>query len=157
MKVLCDTVWNVDYDANEYRVIYKYKTVCNGNKEPSTGLWVIILNPTINSKLSMDHVQLKPKTEVASNAYTIPSKHSLINYVHRYLFFPPFQKYTPQIRSQQSISNLARSNICGSQKISPQRSISNGKMPHETATARYTIHQSKFQGWFRPNQVQAIY
>ena len=57
IKVLCDAGCNVEYDSKECRVIYKDKTVCNGTRETSTVLWVLTLNPTMNTKLSTDHVQ----------------------------------------------------------------------------------------------------
>ena len=73
IKVLRDAGCNIEHDSNECRVIYKDTTVWNGNREPYTGVWVIPLNPTIDTKISMDHIQSKPTTEVVSNAYSITS------------------------------------------------------------------------------------
>ena len=57
IKVLCNTGCNVEYDTNKCIVIYKDKKVWNDNREPSIGLWVLKLNPTLNFKVSMNHVQ----------------------------------------------------------------------------------------------------
>ena len=88
IKVLCNTGYNVEYDTNKCRVIYKDKTVWNDNRETYTELWVLPLNPTPNFKISMDHVQSNPMKEVATNAYTITSKRFLIKYLHQCLFCP---------------------------------------------------------------------
>ena len=101
IKVLCGAGCNVEYDTNECRVIYKDKKIWNGNIEPSKGLWVLPLNPTLEFKLSMNHMQYIPTKEVASNAHTIKSKRSLINYLHQCLFWPPKKTLLKSIANNQ--------------------------------------------------------
>ena len=45
MAVLCDAGCNVTYDDDECGVYFKGRGVWSGNREPSTKLWVIPLEP----------------------------------------------------------------------------------------------------------------
>ena len=46
INMLCDAGWKVEYDTSDCRVIFKHGVVWKGRLEPTTGLWVLPLDPT---------------------------------------------------------------------------------------------------------------
>ena len=82
IKMLCDSGWKVEYDASKCRVIFKHIIVWKGRQEPTTGLWVLPLDPKHAYPRSEPQTNavyatlIKP--EIKHNAYTITSKRDLI-------------------------------------------------------------------------------
>ena len=91
IKTLCDAGCKVNYDANERRVNYKDTIVWRGQREPTTGVWVLQLDPNNNfmPEKPQNNPKAEEKAETANNAYTITSKGALIQYLHQCLFCLP--------------------------------------------------------------------
>ena len=96
IKSLCDAGCKVAYDEDEVRVYFKCKLVWTGNREPTTGLWVLPLNAPHAKRLasarscsSMMLMSTTKKIETSFNAYKMTSKQALIKYLHQCLFSPP--------------------------------------------------------------------
>ena len=91
-KVLTYAGCKVVYDKDECRVYYNENIVWDGGKEPTTGLWVLPINPIkqkIQPRRHIDNITMlhdSTKNHMAANAYTLTSKESLINYLHQCLF-----------------------------------------------------------------------
>ena len=94
IKVLTDAGCKVVYDKDECRVYYNENIVWDGGKEPTTGLWVLPINPIkqkIQPRRHIDNITMlhdSTKNHMAANAYTLTSKESLIKYLHQCLFSP---------------------------------------------------------------------
>jgi hypothetical protein len=84
MKILCDTGCKVIYDENTCSVYFNHKMMWIGQREPSTGLWVLPLDPTNAPEDPANHHPTDTATNhVANNAYTsMTSKDALIKYLH---------------------------------------------------------------------------
>jgi hypothetical protein len=102
IKILCDAGCRVIYDDNACRVYYNEKIVWIGHREPSTGLWVLPLNPT-QQATRLPHLRAKgcDTTHATNNAYTMTSKESLIKYLHQCLFSPPKRTLIKAINNKQ--------------------------------------------------------
>ena len=88
--MLCDSGCNVEYDTSKCRAIFKHRIQWKGTLDPTTGLWVLPLDPKhaypeANFQVKSAYEKLI-KTEIANNAYTITSNRDLIHYLHQCLF-----------------------------------------------------------------------
>ena len=93
------------YDDDECRVYFKGKIVWSGNREPSTKLWVLPLEPgkarEVKNRLEKQDHQANLAMHQANNAYTMSCKESLIKYLHQCLFCPPKTTLIAAIKNNQ--------------------------------------------------------
>jgi hypothetical protein len=88
IKVLCDAGCKITYDGDHCDVAYRNKTIWTGVREPSTGLWVLPLNPDATRKLT---TSTTPPRQMANNVYQMTLKEALVRFLHQCLFLPPKQ------------------------------------------------------------------
>jgi hypothetical protein len=101
INILCNAEWEVKYNDKTCHVYFNHKIVWIGQREPSTGLWVLPLNPT-NAPDPTNPTPADAATNpVANNAYTMTSKESLIKYLHQRLFSPPKRNLIKAINNNQ--------------------------------------------------------
>ena len=94
IKVLTDAGFKVVYDKDDCRVYFNKKIVWAGGKEPTSGLWVLPINPIESNIQPRRHLENSTmmhdstKHHMAARAYTMTSKEYLIKYLHQCLFIP---------------------------------------------------------------------
>jgi hypothetical protein len=101
INILRDAGCKVTYDEHTCRVTYNKKLVWNGHREPNTGLWVLSLSPTQGPVHKTPPDAAATTNHVATNAYTMTSKESLIKYLHQCLFSPPKRTLIKAIQNNQ--------------------------------------------------------
>eukprot|EP00978_Attheya_sp_CCMP212_P029499 scaffold104960_cov29-Attheya_sp.AAC.2 len=88
--MLCDAKCIVTYDDAACTVYYKDKIVWIGNRDPSTGLWILALKPKKPTKPDRPETNNKKqgsasKQHQVNNAYHMTTKQELIQFLHQYL------------------------------------------------------------------------
>jgi hypothetical protein len=101
IKTLCDAGCRVTYDDENCRVYFNQTMVWIGHREPTTGLWVLPLDPLKTTDNVTPTRNDSETNHVASNAYTMTSKESLIKYLHQCLFSPPKRTLIKAINNNQ--------------------------------------------------------
>ena len=87
ISTLCDAGCKVKYNESTCDVYFNNRKVWTGQREPTTGLWILPLNPTKSGNLPRGHRPRKQQHR-ANNAHTMSSKEWLIKYLHQALFSP---------------------------------------------------------------------
>ncbi len=93
IKVLCKAGCTAIYKGDTVQIYYRGNFVWLGTEDPSTGLWVLPLNPSAPPKQAGDspNQTVSPKSTVhtAHNIFQLSSKESLVKFLHQCLFSPP--------------------------------------------------------------------
>eukprot|EP00804_Cyclotella_cryptica_P010472 CCRYP_012303-RA/>CCRYP_012303-RA protein AED:0.45 eAED:0.14 QI:0/0/0/0.6/1/1/5/0/1176 len=90
-RKFCDAGCQIIFNADECRVSYKGNIVLSGNRDPSSGLWRVPINPTktVNNLTKLDLSPTYSQEQYAANLYTLPFKQQQVKYVHQAFFSPP--------------------------------------------------------------------
>eukprot|EP00804_Cyclotella_cryptica_P002616 CCRYP_010443-RA/>CCRYP_010443-RA protein AED:0.32 eAED:0.22 QI:0/-1/0/1/-1/1/1/0/664 len=90
-RKFCDAGCQIIFNADECRVSYKGNIVLSGNRDPSSGLWRVPINPTktVNNLTQLDLSPTHSQEQYAANLYTLPFKQQQVKYVHQAFFSPP--------------------------------------------------------------------
>ena len=134
IKVLTYAGCKVIYDKDDCRVYFLKYTVWAGGKEPTTGLWVLPLNPTelvIQPRRHLDDSTMlhdSTKYHMKVIACTMTIKESLIKYLHHCLFSPTKRTLVKSIKNKQ----LATWTVLTAAAVQ--------KHPPELSTAKNKVH-----------------
>jgi hypothetical protein len=108
IKTLCDAGCKVQYNSTACSVYFQGSLVWIGKREPTTGLWILPLNPkqttddnTSTTPQRQNLLALETTEHLAQNAYTMTSKEALIKYLHQCLFSPPKRTLIKAINNNQ--------------------------------------------------------
>ena len=96
--MLCDAGCHVEYNANKCDVIFQNKKVWIGERDKSTGLWVLPLTPTKNP---LENFHQNSHQNYAATTRYITKKQDLIIFLHQCLFCPPKQTLLKAIKNNQ--------------------------------------------------------
>ena len=106
-RKFCDGGCKVVFDAQECRVYYENKLVLTGDRDASTGLWRLPINPThqatLHNSIQMD-LHLLPHQQanhVAFNVYTLPHRQNQLKYMHQSFFNIPIPTLLKAIDNKQ--------------------------------------------------------
>ena len=111
-RKFCDAGCQVVFDRHECRVYYKGQLVLTGDRDPSTSLWRLPINPTRARENTADDLHrpiiqgTKHNTTISTydaafNVYTIPHKQNQLKYIHQSFFSPPLPTLIKAIRNDQ--------------------------------------------------------
>eukprot|EP00804_Cyclotella_cryptica_P025040 CCRYP_015954-RA/>CCRYP_015954-RA protein AED:0.40 eAED:0.40 QI:0/0/0/1/0/0/2/0/332 len=103
-RKFCDAGCEIIFNADECRVSYKGNIVLSGNRDPSSGLWRVPINPTkiVNNLTQLDLYPTHSQEQYAANLYTLPFKQQQVKYVHQAFFSPPTHTLLKAINNGQS-------------------------------------------------------
>ena len=102
-RQFCDAGGKVIFDQQTCKVIYQGKTVLQGNRDPKTQLWTLPINPTAdhtNNRTTAPQLDNAP-TNIALNAYTMPTKQQAVKFMHQVFFCPPIHTLIKAINNRQ--------------------------------------------------------
>ena len=91
VKSLCDEGCIVTYNKSNCNIEYEGRLVWQGVREPSTGLWILPLNPNNppDQSSTTKPINNPPTKETAFNVHAISSKASVVKFLHQCLLSPP--------------------------------------------------------------------
>ncbi|MCP4098314.1 MAG: hypothetical protein GY748_18945 [Planctomycetaceae bacterium] len=98
IKMLCDAGCHVEYNANKCDVIFENKKVWVGERDKSTGLWVLPLKTSLPSSKNCSPENLQ---NFAATTRHITKKQDLIIFLHQCLFCPPKHTLLRAIKNNQ--------------------------------------------------------
>eukprot|EP00804_Cyclotella_cryptica_P023697 CCRYP_019320-RA/>CCRYP_019320-RA protein AED:0.37 eAED:0.35 QI:0/0/0/1/1/1/6/0/1607 len=102
-KKFCDAGCRVSFDATACHIFLRGKLVLTGTRCPTTGLWIIPLNPSSPDSTIGTPQSLPPPTpqHMAYNVYTLPFKQQQLKYMHQAFFSPPVHTLIKAINNDQ--------------------------------------------------------
>eukprot|EP00804_Cyclotella_cryptica_P015897 CCRYP_006383-RA/>CCRYP_006383-RA protein AED:0.07 eAED:-0.04 QI:0/0/0/1/0/0/2/0/1375 len=102
-RKFCDAGCQIIFDADECQVNYKGKVVLSGNRDPSSGLWRVPINPTkpVHNLTQLNLSPTHSQEQYASNLYTLPFKQQQVKYIHQAFFSPPIHTLLKAISNGQ--------------------------------------------------------
>ena len=110
-RKFCDAGCKVIFDIDECRIYYNEQLVLIGDRDPTTGLWRLPINPQAKPATSLNapqtdalDLQLNPLQQanhIALNVYTIPHKQNQMKYMHQSFFNAPLPTLIKAIQNDQ--------------------------------------------------------
>ncbi len=81
---------HIVFTEHSVKITYQDKCILQGRRHPATGLWIVPLSQEIATN-SPTPINPTPPRQLASNAYTIPTKQQATAYMHQCLGSPPIR------------------------------------------------------------------
>eukprot|EP00804_Cyclotella_cryptica_P000273 CCRYP_010218-RA/>CCRYP_010218-RA protein AED:0.29 eAED:-0.05 QI:0/0/0/0.5/1/1/2/0/769 len=139
-KKFCDAGCRVSFDATACHIFLKGKLVLTGTRCPTTGLWIIPLNPSSpHSTIGTPSSHPPPKPQhIAYNVYTLPFKQQQLKYIHQAFFGPPVHNLIKAINNDQllGVPLMKPDLIC--KYLAPSPATSKGRMKRPRTGIRST-------------------
>ncbi|KAL7466035.1 hypothetical protein ACHAXS_006328 [Conticribra weissflogii] len=138
IKQLCDHVAKVMYDDLACCVYYKEKLVWLGQWEPTTGLWVLPMQPNRPVDPAITPANCDTGTHTANSAYAMTSKESLLRFLHQWAFILTLPTWIKAINNGQFISWLGLTSTAVRKHLQPSPATDKGHIKQLCQNIRST-------------------